>query len=85
MADKLTAKAQKCDLFDHDMKILKDENTDLQGRLKMVLSKLDISKASLNRLKIGSKKLDDILYSQKTKTDMHGIGYADGAHQKLKV
>ena len=79
LADMLTAEAQKCDLLDHNMKTLKAENTDLQGRLKMVLSKLDTNKASLNRMNTGSKKLDDILCSQKAKTDMHGIGYADGA------
>ena len=33
----------------------------------------------LNKMNIGSKKLDDILCRQKAKTDMHGIGHADGA------
>eukprot|EP00268_Persea_americana_P027565 TRINITY_DN26935_c0_g1_i2.p1 TRINITY_DN26935_c0_g1~~TRINITY_DN26935_c0_g1_i2.p1 ORF type:complete len:102 (-),score=18.58 TRINITY_DN26935_c0_g1_i2:226-531(-) len=45
----------------------------------MALSELDTSKASLNRMNTGSKKLDDILCSQKAKTDMHGVGYADEA------
>ena len=30
-------------------------------------------------MNIGSKKLDDILSSEKTKTDKHGIGYTDVA------
>ena len=79
LADNLTAKAQKCDLLDHDLKALNAENTDLQGRLKMVLSELDTSEASQNRMNTGSKKLNAILCSQKAKTDMHGIGYADEA------
>ena len=78
-ADKLIAKAQKCDLLDHDLKTLKAENTDLQGRLKMVLSELDTTKASLNRMNTGSKKRDDILCDQKADTNKHGIGYPDGA------
>ena len=45
----------------------------------MVLSELDTSKASQNRMNTGSKKLDDIMCSQKAKTDMHVIGYADEA------
>ena len=38
LADKLTAEAQKCDLLDYDVNTLKVENTELQGRLKVVLS-----------------------------------------------
>ena len=47
LADKFTAEAQKCDLLNNDMKTLKAENTDLQGRLKLVLSELDATKALL--------------------------------------
>ena len=43
------------------------------------LSELDTAKASLNRMNTGSKTLDDILCNQKSHTDKHGIGYADGA------
>ena len=45
----------------------------------MVLSELNTAKASLNRMNTESKKLDDILCSQKAHTDRHGIGYPDGA------
>ena len=79
LADKLTAESQKCDKLDSDMKTLKAENYDMNGRLKMVLSELNTAKVSLNRMNTGSKKLDDILCSQKALTDKHGIGYADGA------
>ena len=79
IADKLTAKLQKYDMLDSDMKTLKVENADLQGKLKMVLFELDIVKASLNMMNTGSKELDDIPCSQKAKIDKHGIGYADGA------
>lgn len=77
MASKLTAKSQKCGLLDSNMKTLKEEDFDLSGRVKMVLSKLNIVKPSLNRINTGSKKLDDILCSQKAHTDEHGIGDAD--------
>lgn len=72
MADKLTAESQKCDMIDSYMKILKVENVDLNGRLMMVLSELDIANKMTTRL----KKLDDIMCSQKTKTNKYGIGYA---------
>eukprot|EP00268_Persea_americana_P034506 TRINITY_DN34142_c0_g1_i1.p1 TRINITY_DN34142_c0_g1~~TRINITY_DN34142_c0_g1_i1.p1 ORF type:complete len:168 (-),score=25.91 TRINITY_DN34142_c0_g1_i1:25-528(-) len=79
MTDKLTAESQKCDLFDHDMKTLKAENANLHGKLKMVLFELDTTKTSLDKMNAVSKKLDDILSSQKAKTDNHGIGYTVGA------
>ena len=79
LADKLTAESQKCDILDSDMKTLQAENSDLNGRLKMVLSEFNTAKASLHRMNTGSKKLDDILCSQKAHTDKQGIGYADGA------
>ena len=79
MADKLTAESQECDILDSDMQTLKAENSDLNKRLKMVLSKLNIAKASLNRMNTGSKTIDDILCSQKAHTDKSGIGYADRA------
>ena len=78
-ADKLNAEAQKCELLYHNMKTLKAENADLLGRLKMVLFELDTTKASLNRMNTGSKKLDDIMCSQKVHIDKHNIGYIDGA------
>ena len=67
MADKLTAESQKCDMLDFDMKTLKAENADLNGRSKMILLELDIVKALLNRINTGSKKLDDVLSNQKKK------------------
>ena len=48
LADKLTTESQKCDLLDSDMKTLKAENSDINGRLNTVLSKLNTTKASLN-------------------------------------
>ena len=45
----------------------------------MVISELDTTKPSLNIMSSGSQKLDDILTSQKAKTNIHSIGYADGA------
>ena len=50
LADKLTAISQKCDVLDSDMKTLKAEKSDLNGRLKMVLSELDTAIASLYRM-----------------------------------
>ena len=79
LADKLTAESQKCDLLDFDKTTQKAENSYLNGRLKMILSELDATKASLNMMNTGSRKLDDIMYSQKAHTNKHGIGYADGA------
>ena len=75
MTNKLTAESQKCDLLDHDMKTLKAENVDLNGILRKVLSQLDTAKASFNRMNVGSRKLDDILSSQKANTDKYGIRY----------
>ena len=45
----------------------------------MVLSELNAAKVSLNRMNTGSRKLDDIICSQKAHTNRHGIGYTDGA------
>ena len=67
-------------MLDFDLKTLKVENVDLNGRLKMVLSKLDIAKASLNAR---SGKLYDILSNQKANTDKHSIGYTDGASTSI--
>ena len=79
LADKLIAESQKCDLLDFDMKTMKAENFDLNGRLKIVLSELNTAKALLNRMNTELRKLDDVLCSPKAHTDKHGIGYADGA------
>ena len=61
------------------MKSLKAENPILNGRLNMVLSELDIAKASLNGMNTGSRKLDDIPCSQKALTNKHVIGYTNRA------
>ena len=79
LADKLTTESQKCYIIDSDMKTLKAENSYLNGRLNMVLFGLNIAKASLKKMNTGSKKLDDIISSQKAHTNKHDIGYADGA------
>ena len=45
----------------------------------MVLSELNAAKVSLNRMNTGSRKLDDIICSQKAHIDKHGVGYVNGA------
>ena len=79
LAIKLTAESQKCDLLYSGMKTSKVENSNLNRRLKMVISELDIAKALLNIMNTRSRKLDNIMCSQKVHTDKHGIGYPDEA------
>ena len=57
----------------------KAEKVDLTGKLKMATSKLSIVKVSLDRMNKGSKKLDEILGSQKTDKSKSGIDYTHGA------
>ena len=45
----------------------------------MVFSKLDFVKASFDRKNARLKKIDDILSSQKAKTDKRGISYTNCA------
>ena len=55
--------------------IVKAENQDLQGRLKITLSELEVKQASLNKMNTGSKILTNILGSQKSHFDKSGLGY----------
>ena len=66
-------------MLDSDMKILKARNVEIKRKLKLVLSELDTVKTLLKKMKGRSIKLDNIVSSQKTHTDKHGIGYTDGA------
>ena len=65
-------------MLDHDMQTLKAENADLHRRLQMFVSELDTTKASLNMMNTRSKKLVDILCSQKAHIDKYDIGYIEG-------
>ena len=57
----------------------KAKNEDLRGKLKMALTELNSATASIKRMNTGSKKLDEILGSQKTDKSKSGIGYTHGA------
>ena len=57
----------------------KAEKEDLRGKLKVALTELDFAAASIKRMNTGSKKLDEILGSQKTDKSKFGIGYTHGA------
>ena len=56
----------------------KAEKEDLRGKLKMALTELDSAIASIKWMNTGSKKLDEILGSQKTDKSKFGIGYTHG-------
>lgn len=57
----------------------KSEKDDLAGKPKMALTELDSTKALINRMNTRSKKLDEILGSQRTDKLKIGIGYTHGA------
>ena len=57
----------------------KAEKEDLRGKLKMALTELDSATASIKRMNTGSKKLDEILGSQKIDKSKSGIWYTHGA------
>lgn len=79
VTDKLTSESLKRDMLDFEMKTLKAKNADLNERLKMVLPELNTGKTSLNMMSTVSKKLDDILCSQKVKIDKLDISNVDEA------
>ena len=70
MAGNLTTDSQKFEkvkqellIMKKEMVIVKAENTDLQGRLKISLFELEVKQASLNKMNTGSKIFTNILYS----------------------
>ena len=65
--------------FKTELSNCKAKNQDLIGKLKMVLTELDSAIASIKQMNTGSKKLDEILESQKTDKSKFEIGYTHGA------
>lgn len=57
-----------------------EEKEDLEGKIRMNSFELTATKASLNKMSTGSKKLDDIPCKQKLAFGEHGNGYTDGAN-----
>ena len=58
--------------------MIKAENQDLQGRLKITLYELEVKQASLNKMSTSSNILTNILGSQKSHFDRSGLGYDHG-------
>ena len=58
---------------------MNSEIEDLQGRLKITLSELEVKQVLLNKMNTDSKTLTNILCSQKSPFDRSGIGYDHGA------
>eukprot|EP00268_Persea_americana_P055438 TRINITY_DN6442_c6_g1_i5.p1 TRINITY_DN6442_c6_g1~~TRINITY_DN6442_c6_g1_i5.p1 ORF type:complete len:220 (-),score=45.64 TRINITY_DN6442_c6_g1_i5:85-744(-) len=86
MAENLSTDGQKLEKAEKEIMNLKKEivmvkaeNHDLQGRLKITLSELEVKQASLNKMDIGSKILTNILGSQKSHFDRSNLGYDHGA------
>ena len=86
MTENLTTKSQRLENVEKEVLSLKKkmvivnfENKDLQGRLKMTLSELEVKQASLNKMDTGLKTLIDILCSQKSPVDRSGLSYDSGA------
>ena len=82
----MTAEGQKFKKAEQEIETLKielqkanSENEDLQGRLTITLSELEVKQASLNKMNIGSKTFTNILCSQKSHFDRSGLGYDHGA------
>ena len=59
--------------------MVKGENHNLQGRLKITMSELEVKQASLNKMNTGSRTLTNILCSQKSPFDKSGLGHNHGA------
>ena len=70
---------QKIANMKKEMVIVKAENKDLQGKLKITLSEIEVKQASLNEMNTGLKTLTNILCSQKSHFDRRGLGYNHGA------
>lgn len=85
MAENMTTEGQKFKKAEQEIKTLKIElqkvnsvNKDLQGRLKIILSELEVKQASLNKMNTGSRTLINILCSQNSPFDRSGFGYNHG-------
>lgn len=61
------------------LSMCKFEKDDLTGKLKMALTELDSATSSIKWMNTGSKKLDEILGSQKTDKSKTRLGYSYGA------
>lgn len=62
-----------------ELQIIKSEIENLQGRLKITLSELEVKHAFLNKMNTGSRTLSNILCSQKSPSDRSDLGYDHGA------
>ena len=86
IVENLTTEGRKFKKAEQEIETLKielqkvnSENKDLQGRLKITMSELEVKQASLNKMNTGSKTLTNILCSQKSHFDRSGLGYDHGA------
>lgn len=86
IAENLTTDGQKLEKAEKEIMNLKKEivmvkagNHNLQERLKITLSELEVNQASLNKMNTGSKFLTNILGSQKSHFDISGLGYDHSA------
>ena len=82
IAENLTTKGQKFKKVEQEIETLRielqnvnSENKDLQGRLKITMSELEVKQASLNKMSTGLKTLTNILCNQKSHFDKSGLGY----------
>ena len=55
------------------------EKADLNVKLRMIHTELATAQVSINHMNIGSKKLEEILCSEKSNSSKHGLGYVHGA------
>lgn len=60
-----------------------NEKDYLDGKPQTVLTELEFAKASIKRMNIRSKKLDEILRSQKTDLQKTRLGYTYGASMSM--
>ena len=80
MLHEQSVKAKKeIQILKKDVESYKTEKVDMSGKLQMVTSKLVSTKADLNRMNKGSKKLDEILNVEIISSNKHGLGFDYGA------
>ena len=82
IAENLTTEGQKFKKAEQEIETLKielqkvnSEKEDLQGRLKITLSELEVKQASLNKMNTGSRTRTNILCNQKFPFDRSSLGY----------